>query len=317
MLTALERIGLPRPDAPDLTASGDAAPALTLVLDREGWSPAPFARRGVAVITWHKGFRGIWPEAEFRSVGTPIHGPTGTGAAEVRLAERRIRLGGGPEVRQIRSLLDTGRQVPPVTTDPVTPTERIAGALFPRWARESFFRYMRGEFSLDGLPVHGPDGPDPDARVVNPARRGLDRRIGRMRGRPGTLRNRAADLLRGTPSAAAVATAERPGAGTAAPGAGCEALRLRRGDLPTHVRVAEPGEGGTLDALPSGGRLLLDVIRMIACRAETRMMPAVAGLPDELNETRTVFPGTGLRMVYSRGKRRESYELNGRIPVPE
>ena len=25
---------------------------------------------------------------------------------------------------------------------------------------------------------------------------------------------------------------------------------------------------------------------------------AIAGLPDELNETRTVFPGTGLRMVY-------------------
>ncbi len=195
VLPALERIGLPGPDAPDLTASGDAAPALTLVFDREGWSPAPFARlarRGVAVITWHKGFRGgDWPEAEFRAVGTPIHGPGGTGSAEARLAERRIRLGGGPEVRQIRRLLDTGRQVPPVTTDPVTPTERIAGALFPRWARESFFRYMCG-------------------------------------------------------------------------------------DLPTHVRVAEPGEGGTLDALPSGERPLLDVIRMIACRAETRMMPAVA-----------------------------------------
>lgn len=102
-----------------------------------------------------------------------------------------------------------------------------------------------------------------------------------------------------------------------------------------------------LDALPSHERLLLDVIRMIAYRAETTMMPAVAqaqggkqrprrplaelfrsqadivpdpeyailrvrilgtasdagnaaiaGLLDELNHTRTIFPGTALRVVY-------------------
>ncbi len=40
--------------------------------------------------------------------------------------------------------------------------------------------------------------------------------------------------------------------------------------------MAERGEDQKLDALPSGERLLLDLIRMIAYRAETRMMPAVA-----------------------------------------
>ena len=102
-----------------------------------------------------------------------------------------------------------------------------------------------------------------------------------------------------------------------------------------------------LDALPEGEKLLLDLIRMIAYRAETRMMSAVAqaqgkkqrprrnlrallqadadiipepgneivrvrvlgtasnagdnalaGLLHELNQTRTKFPGTNLRMVY-------------------
>ncbi len=102
-----------------------------------------------------------------------------------------------------------------------------------------------------------------------------------------------------------------------------------------------------LDALPSSERLLLDIVRMIAYRAETRMMSAVvaaqgvkqrprrplaelfqsdadlipdpehgvlrvrilgtacnardadlAGLLDELNRTRTIFPGTNLRMIY-------------------
>ena len=136
-----------------------------------------------------------------------------------------------------------------------------------------------------------------------------------MRNRLGTLRNRVAGLPKGTPS------------GTVAASAG--ALKDER-----------------LDALPSGERLLLDIVRMIAYRAETRMMPdvaeapgsktrprrplaelfrsdaaiipesesgilrvrilgtasdagdaAIAGLLDELDRTRTVFPGTGLRMV--------------------
>ena len=351
VLPALERIGLPGPDAPDL--SPDAAPALTLVFDREGWSPALFARlarRGIAVITWHKGFRGEdWPEEEFRTIEAPLHGPGGAGAAEVRLAERRIRLGkdGRPEVRQIRRLLDSGRQVPLVTTDFSLPMEQAAGALFSRWAQENFFKYMRDEFNLDALAVHGLAEQDPDARIVNPARRKIERRINRLRNRLGTLRNRVADLLRGEPSDTAAASAGKLKNEIATLDAEREALKLRRRELPTHITVAELGEDERLDALPSGERLLLDVIRMIAYRAETRMMPAVAnaqggkqrprrplaelfqsdadiipdpengilrvrilgtasnagdaaiaGLLEELNQTRTIFPGTSLRMVY-------------------
>ncbi len=134
-------------------------------------------------------------------------------------------------------------------------------------------------------------------------------------------------------------------------------VKVRRSETPKHVTVAELDE--RLDALPSSERLLLDIVRMIAYRAETRMMSAVAaaqgakqrsrrplaelfqsdvdiipdpengvlrvrilgtasnardadiaGLLDELNRMRTVFPGTGLRMIY---------ELpdNARKPGPE
>ena len=61
ILPALEKLGMLGPEAPDLTAPDAGEPALTLVFDREGWSPALFkrlARRGVAVITWHTGFKG-------------------------------------------------------------------------------------------------------------------------------------------------------------------------------------------------------------------------------------------------------------------
>ena len=280
ILPALEALGVAGPDAPDLTVSHDAEPALTLVFDREGWSPALFARlarRGIAVITWHKGFAGEdWPQDAFRTVEVPIHGPGATRTSTVRLAEKRIRLSRGPEVRQIRRLLDTGRQVPLVTTDLRIPMEKAAGALFSRWAQENFFKTMREEFNLDALPVHGLVEPDPETRVVNPAWRELDRRINRLRSRLGTLRNRIADLLGRATSEAATRAARKLQAESETLDAERETLKMQRREVAKHIKAGQLEEHEKLDALPSGEKLLLDIIRMIAYRAETRMMSAVA-----------------------------------------
>ncbi len=276
-----------------------------------------------------------------------IDSPGAVREAEVLLAERRVGLPGGPEVRQIRRLLEGGRQAALVTTDFRMPLEQAAGAMFSRWSQENFFKYMREEFNLDALPVHALAEIDPEACVVNPAWRELDRRIRRLRTRLGAQRNRVADLLRGTPSPNAREAADRIRAENANLDAECQALKTRRREVRKHVTVADLGERDRLDALPAGEKLLLDIVRMIAYRAETRMMPAVAdaqgkkqrprrllaelfqseadivpepenrilrvriigtasnsgdaaiaGLVEELTRTRTVFPGTGLRMVY-------------------
>ena len=280
ILPALEKLGMLGPDAPDLTAPDAGEPALTLVFDREGWSPALFnrpARRGVAVITWHKGFKGEdWPEAEFRTIAVPIHGPGATRGAAVRLAEKRVQLKQGPEVRQIRRLLSNGRQVPLITTHSRMPVEQVAGALFSRWSQENFLKTMREEFNLDALAVHRLEPHDPEARVVNPLWRVLDRDVQRFGQRLGTLRNRIADLARGAQSRQTAKAARRLQARSDALDAEREALEQKRGNTPCHITVAELDEHKALDALPEGEKLLLDVIRMIAYRAETRMMPVVA-----------------------------------------
>ena len=237
--------------------------------------------------------------------------------------------------------------MPLITTDFAVPMERAAGALFSRWSQENFFKCMREEFNLDALPVHGLAEPDPGMRVINPQWRELDRRIRRLRHRTGTLRNRIADLSGGTDPDRADGTADGLRAECGQLDAEREALKAQRRQAGKHITADELGEGDRLDALPSGEKLLLDVIRMIAYRAETRMMSAVAGaqgrksrprknlgalfrseadiipepengilrvrilgtandagdaairgLLDELNLTRTVFPGTDLRMVY-------------------
>ena len=333
--------------APDLTGPQAGTPTLTLVFDREGWSPDLFqrlARRGIACIIWHKNFKGEdWPQQDFRTLEVPIHGPTGTGTSTVDLAEKSIVLRNGLTVRQIRRRLANGRQVPVITTHPQMPLAQVAGAMFSRWSQENFFKYLREQFNLDSLPGHDLEPLDPDAQVVNPVRRALEKTIRRLRSRLAAARNRLAAALQQHRQD----TATRLADDAQALDAELDELKQQHADTPTHVRAGDLPEQDKLDALPVGGRLFMDVVRMIAYRAETRMMAPVitaqgkkpnarrllralltsaaniipepakgilriqllglgsdacdrmlAPLIEELNATRTIYPGTELSLVY-------------------
>ena len=343
----LQQLGVVPEAAPDLTKPDAGVPALTLVFDREGWSPDLFkrlARRGIACITWHKNFKGEdWPEQDFRTLEVLIHGPAGTSATTVDLAEQPIVLRNGLTVRQIRRRLANGRQVPVITTHPQMPLVQVAGAMFSRWSQENFFKYMREQFNLDSLPTHDLAPLDPDAQVVNPVRRALEKTIRRVRSRLATARNRLTEALQQHHRD----TATRLQADANALAAELDQLKQQRAHTLTHVRAGDLPEQDKLDALPVGGRLFLDVVRMIAYRAETRMMVPVittqgkkpnarrllralltsdaniipqpakgilriqllglgsdacdrmlAPLVEELNATRTIYPGTDLTLVY-------------------
>ena len=343
----LQHLGVVPEAAPDLTRPDAGVPALTLVFDREGWSPDLFkrlARRGIACITWHKNFKGEdWPQEDFRTLEVLIHGPAGTSATTVDLAEQPIVLRNGLTVRQIRRRLANGRQVPVITTHPQMPLVQVAGAMFSRWSQENFFKYLREQFNLDSLPSHDLEPLDPDAQVVNPVRRALEKTIRRVRSRLAAVRNRLVPAQQEPDPD----TANRLAADAKALAGELDELQQQRVDTPTHVRAGDLSEQDKLDALPVAGRLFMDVVRMIAYRAETRMMAPVIGaqgkkpnarrllralltsdaniipepahdilriqllglgsdacdrmlapLIEELNATRTIYPGTQLRLVY-------------------
>ena len=343
----LQHLGVVPEAAPDLTRPDAGVPALTLVFDREGWSPDLFkrlARRGIACITWHKNFKGEdWPQEDFRTLEVLIHGPAGTSATTVDLAEQPIVLRNGLTVRQIRRRLANGRQVPVITTHPQMPLVQVAGAMFSRWSQENFFKYLREQFNLDSLPTHDLEPLDPDAQVVNPVRRALEKTIRRVRSRLAAVRNRLVPAQQEPDPD----TANRLAADAKALAGELDELQQQRVDTPTHVRAGDLSEQDKLDALPVAGRLFMDVVRMIAYRAETRMMAPVIGaqgkkpnarrllralltsdaniipepahdilriqllglgsdacdrmlapLIEELNATRTIYPGTQLRLVY-------------------
>ena len=262
IVPALEQLGV-------LDHARPGTAAVTLVFDREGWSPALFkrlARRGIAVLTWHKNFKGAdWPEADFREVTVPIHGPASTTSSTVRLAEKTITLGRDIKVRQIRRLLDTGRQVPFISTDFERPMETLAGAMFSRWAQENVFKYMREEFALDALPTHVLDQLDPETIVVNPRRRRYEKATRKLATKLARLRNSHAERLRNKKPVPELKAEIRDLEES------LDIVKAVSKTENTHCRAGDLSATERLDVLPSRERLFLDVMRMLAYRAETRM----------------------------------------------
>ncbi len=274
LVPQLQSMGTLSAIRPDLTELA-AEPDLTLVFDREGWSPSLFkrlAKQGLAVITWHKGSAGVdWAQDEFVLTEVQINGPASTQLRPVRLAQNKVKLKNGLEVRQIRRLLDNGRQAAIVTTHPTLSMAKIAGAMFSRWSQENFFKTMRQDFNLDALSVHQLAAVDEDLEVVNPKWRESDKRVKNLTAK----HHRAlAQWNRFSQTGNAKKTAQYAAVKQSLETQLAQAKEQRK-QIQKHIRVGELPEDQRLDALPSAPRQLLDTIRMTAYRAETTMMPAV------------------------------------------
>ena len=93
----------PQPEAQALETD-PLLPRLTLIFDREGYSPDFFAElqaQRIAILTYHKFPGQPWPIAEFAHHRVQLHsGET----VELQLAERGTRLSNGLWVREVREL---------------------------------------------------------------------------------------------------------------------------------------------------------------------------------------------------------------------
>ncbi len=256
---------------PDLTRTTSIDPSVTLVFDREGWSPKLFenlAKAGIAVITWTKNRQSEdWSATAFRETEVPRYGPAETLTRKMWLAEQTMPLTKRLNVREIRRRLEDGRQLSMVTTHPTLSRPQVAGAMFSRWSQENFFKYMRQEFNLDSLTTQGLEEIDPEARVVNPEARQLNKEMKLTKLRPGRLSNRLAEpaLSRNVrmkyESESAQAESE------------AQTLKTKLEATPTHVKNGQLSE--PLQTLPSVDRLIYDTIRMMAYRTEVRMMSPI------------------------------------------
>lgn len=174
---------------------------VTLVLDREGWSPKRFRRwheDGFDVLTYRKGAYKPWPEDCFLAATVEVAGR----ASKLRLAEDTLKLSNGFEVREVRCLDKKAHQVSIVTTRWDLSMAEVAARMFARWKQENFFRYMRHEFALDHLPTTAVEPADPDRLVPNPAHKAKAKELAGLKAERGRLqKDLGAVVLNGDGSA--------------------------------------------------------------------------------------------------------------------
>jgi hypothetical protein len=123
---------------------------VTMVFDREGWSPQFFREmhtQGFDVLTYRKGAYATWPRRVLHTVTGVVDGRR----VSYELAEHSTDLLPGFRMREMRRLCANGHQTAIVTTRGDLPIEVVAYRMFERWTQENFFRYMRQQFALDAL----------------------------------------------------------------------------------------------------------------------------------------------------------------------
>ena len=256
---------------------------VTLIFDREGWSPKRFKQwqhAGFDVITYRKGKYRDWQRRAFQEVTVEVSGRT----VKYLLGERRLRVAKGFRMREVRRLCDDGHQTSVVTTRRDLPIETVALRMFSRWQQENFFRYMRHEFALDHLPTTAVEPADPQRSVPNPAVKAQKRELGRVKAELTKAEQAYGQQAHANPEHK-VRTVRGFKISHAELGRNIKQLRSAHEQLaaeikalPKRVPVRETMEGTPIVQLERERKLITDTFKMVAYRAETQLANLVGPL---------------------------------------
>lgn len=250
---------------------------VTLVMDRECWSPESFRRwdeKGFDVLTYRKGSYEPWPRDTFTEYESREDNPK---PAVYKLAERPLVLSNGFEVREVRCLTEDGHQTSVVTTRTDLTTLAVAEQMFSRWRQENFFRYMRHEFDLDHLPTYAVEPADLERPVPNPAKKALRKRLAGLRRELSQL-NEDYGKLALVGRADSTAQGEDLRARLTELTVRLDQLKKEHKALPSHVPVGQVRDPQTVVRLEQERKMLVDQIKMVAYRAETKLAGIVGPL---------------------------------------
>ena len=150
---------------------------VTIVFDRDGWSPKLFRsmiKDGFDILTYRKGKGRLIHRRRFVRRRAKLDGRWVT----YDLNDQPARfLKGKQRLRQITRLCEDGHQSQIMTSRWDLSDIEVAYRMFERWRQENFFKYMREEFLLDALVDYHIEPEDPTRTIPNPERRALDKQI--------------------------------------------------------------------------------------------------------------------------------------------
>jgi hypothetical protein len=262
---------------PEVRRLMGAGRRVTVVFDREGWSPKWFKEleeTGFDVLTYRKGSYRQWPRAWFRMVVGEVAGRR----VEYELAERTVRVHRGWKMREVRRLRSDGLQTAVLTTRKDLRALEVAWRMFERWRQENFFRYMREHFAFDALVERGAETVEAGRTVVNPKRRRLDKELAKVRAELRRLESeygqQALDNKESRrPTARGFKIANgKLGNRIRELRAEYERLLALRRQQPKRVAVQDLDEEDRIVQLKPEAKHLSDTIKMLAYRAETALV---------------------------------------------
>lgn len=267
---------------------------VTMIFDREGWSPKWFQElyaAGFDVLTYRKGAYDMWPRSAFGVVAGSVEGRD----VSYELAEKTVRVLPGFKMREVRRLRADGKQTAVMTTRWKTRAIELAWRMFERWRQENFFRYMREHFALDAMASRRVEPVGEERAISNPERAKLEKKLGRLKSELVRLEKdygaRAFDndeSLRPTARGFKIANGKL-GREIRALRHKCRRLKKRIGALPERIAAAD-AEGPPIVKLDPETKHLTDTIKMLAYRAET----ALVGLLNDKVYARTEEEGRAL-----------------------
>ncbi len=252
---------------------------VTMVFDREGWSPKRFAKwkkQGFDVLTYRKGKMSTWQATSFQK----RKGRVGGELVEYALAARDVKLSNGMNVREIRRLADDGHQTSVITTNTKLSPLAVAHRMFSRWRQENFFRYMRHEFALDHLCTHEVEPADPKRFVTHPERKALGKRLKGLRASTTRLIERRTTLAAGETARVEgkAMTPKELDQRITKQESDANRLAARIATLPKEVPLDEILDPKRIVQLERERKILIDTIKMAAYRAETSLTRLVEPL---------------------------------------
>lgn len=257
------------------------AARFTMVFDREAYDLSFFKHLWdtyrIAVLTYRKAVKDVWPESDFALVSTSVIGKN----VSMNLCEK-LWQHEACTLREIRKLSENGHQTSIVTTMRQGSSAYLAGKMFSRWAQENYFRYMVQDYDLDRVVEYGVEEVNLESEVANPSYKNLTYRIKKMREK--LARQKAKlfakiedDLIADIDSVKQeLQQQSQLQESIAAFQKDIQLLREEQKKTPTHVKIKDMPAECRYNKLKSESKLFMNTIRMIVYRAETAVTNVLA-----------------------------------------
>ncbi len=158
-----------------------------LVFDRAGYSPILlkdlWEENKICCYTYKKYVYDKWDKLKFKEytcVGSNNE------EIKIKLAEKiyyhKIKKNSKIKLREIRKLTKSGHQTSLITTDYINSIDVIAIRMFSRWSQENFFKYMAENYGIDGLVTYATEVLDDTTKVKNPEFKRKENEIKKLNG---------------------------------------------------------------------------------------------------------------------------------------